>query len=339
MYASSMSQLNHAIDAIMRQAQVAGLAIALVDDQGLRYAKVFGHTRVARILLTETSLFQAASLSKPVFAYGVLTLWQQGMLDLDTPLAQLYRDRAIHDPQAMLITAQHVLSHTTGFPNWRKDVAHAMLIPQTVPGTRFGYSGEGFEYLQRVVEHITGQPLHTFLTTTVLEPLGMHHSRFGWGMSSAGEALLNADGIAAPPGDGILASAAWSLLTTAADYARFLSAMLDPDHDHAGHLNATSVAAMLTAQVGVGNRPNLRWGLGWGLQETAQGSAFWHWGGPQNGYTSYTATLITQRKGIVILTNSETGLRLCEAIAHLVFRCPQPAFEWLLPEADWQPTG
>lgn len=334
-----MRQLDQAINTIMRQAGVAGLAVALVDNQGLRYAKVFGHTCVARIPLTGASLFQAASLSKPVFAYGVLKLWQQGVLDLDMPLAQLYHDPAIHNPQATLVTARHVLSHTTGFPNWREDVDQAMLIPQTAPGTCFSYSGEGFEYLQRVVEHLTGQPLHILLATTVLAPLGMHHSRFGWGVSSAGEALLDADGIAAPRDASVMASAAWSLLTTAADYARFLSAMLDLDQDGAGYVNPMSVAAMLTPHISVGSRSHLRWGLGWGLQETARGAAFWHWGGPQNGYTSYTATLITQRKGVVILTNSETGLRGCESIASLVLDCAQPAFEWLLPEECWQPTG
>jgi CubicO group peptidase (beta-lactamase class C family) len=278
-------------------------------------------------------------LSKPVFAYGVFKLCQQGVLDLDMPLAQLYHDPAIHDPQAMRITARHVLSHTTGFPNWREDVDQAMLIPQAVPGTRFGYSGEGFEYLQRVVEHVTGQPLYTLLTTEVLAPLGMHHSRFGWGVDRMNEALLDADGIAAPTGESMIASAAWSLLTTAADYARFLGAMLNPGHDRVVPLSATSVAAMLTPQVSVGSRSHLQWGLGWGLQETARGAAFWHWGGPQNNYTSYTATLITQRKGVVILTNSATGLRVCKSIAELVLACAQPAFEWLLPEERWRPSG
>lgn len=339
MHSPSISHFEHIIATLMQHAQIPGLAIALVEGQNLLYTQVFGSSRTTRIPLMPTSLFQAASLSKPVFAYGVLKLWERGDLDLDTPLAQFYADPAVSDPQATTITARQVLSHTTGLPNWREEVNQTTLIPAMTPGAHFSYSGEGFEYLQRAIEYLTAQPLATYLQTTVLAPLGMTHSRFEWGITNAGEELLDADGIAAATGDRTIASAAWSLVTTAADYAHLLLAMLNPGEHHTAALRATSIAAMLTPQVMVGNRPKLWWGLGWGLQQTERGISFWHWGGPQNSYTSYTATLLEQGTGVVILTNSAAGLPVCKSIAELVLEVAQPAFVWLLPEDHWEPTG
>jgi CubicO group peptidase (beta-lactamase class C family) len=81
--------------------------------------------------------------------------------------------------------------------------------------------------------------------------------------------------------------------------------------------------------------------LGWGIQHTSAGDLFWHWGGAQNGYTSYTASLPARRSGVAIFTNSEDGLGICEEIARLALgeTAPHPAFEWLLPLDRWCPDG
>ncbi len=333
----NFAALEQTITSAMQQAQVPGLAVALVEGDRVRLAQVIGVTRSARTPLTHASLFQAASLSKPLFAAGVLGLCARGLLDLDTPIARYYTDPAARDPQASAITARHVLSHTTGLPNWREESDQTNLAPAWPPGTRFGYSGEGFEYLQRAIEHIAGQPLAELMHGTLLAPLGMIHSRFGWGLDQHGNELLDVDGIAAPGAARTIASAAWSLLTTAEDYARLLLAMLNPSAN--GPISAESIAAMLTPHRQVGRHTTLRWGLGWGLQQTARGACFWHWGGPQNNYTSYTATLAEQRIGIVILANGPDGHAACRAIAEQALGVSQPAFDWIVPAERWQPRG
>ena len=86
MHALAKARLEHEIVNQMQQANVPGLAVALVGNDRVLYTNVFGSSRTARTPLTPISLFQAASLSKPGFAYGVLALWQRGGLDLDTPI-------------------------------------------------------------------------------------------------------------------------------------------------------------------------------------------------------------------------------------------------------------
>jgi CubicO group peptidase (beta-lactamase class C family) len=106
--------------------------------------------------VTEDTIFEAASLSKPVFAYGVLKLVEQRKLGLDVPLTTYLPKPYIQDDDRLnKITARIVLSHRTGFPNWRGD--GKPLAIHFTPGERFSNSGEGYIYLQHVVEQITGK--------------------------------------------------------------------------------------------------------------------------------------------------------------------------------------
>src|SRR6185295_2724162 len=94
------------------------------------------------------TIFEAASISKPIVALGALDLVRRGALSLDTPLdAYLPEPYLPVDRRASTITARMVLGHTTGFPNWRPRGEPLALLRD--PGTRFGYSGEGYVYLQR----------------------------------------------------------------------------------------------------------------------------------------------------------------------------------------------
>lgn len=105
-------------------------------------------------LVDNDTVFEAASTSKPVFAYAVMKLVEKGVIDLDTPLTHYTSERFLKgDPRLDLVTARHVLSHTSGFPNWRS--AEGLRLDFT-PGEKWSYSGEGYSYLQSVVTHLTG---------------------------------------------------------------------------------------------------------------------------------------------------------------------------------------
>ena len=120
-------------------------------------------------------MFEAASITKPVFGYAVQRLAERGVIDLDKPLYQYLPFKDIeYDERYKLITGRHVLTHRTGFPNWR----NGKLVINFTPGTAYGYSGEGMQYLQAVIEKITGKGIEQVLKEEVLDPLGMHHTFF-----------------------------------------------------------------------------------------------------------------------------------------------------------------
>jgi CubicO group peptidase (beta-lactamase class C family) len=165
----------------MKDGDVPGLSIALLRDGELVWHRGFGvkNTKTNEPV-SDSTVFEAASLSKPVFAYAVLKLVDAGKFDLDKPLNQYLPGNydVGDDPRLGQITARRVLSHTPGFPNWRPQ-GGALKIHFT-PGDRFSYSGEGFVYLAKVIEHVTGEKFDDFMKKTVFDPLGMTSSSYVW---------------------------------------------------------------------------------------------------------------------------------------------------------------
>src|SRR5690606_19586367 len=153
--------INAVTPALMEDASVPGVSVALVQDHEIAWLGQYGVTSADDPKpVTAKTLFEAASMSKPAFALVVLRLVEEGVLDLDTPLADYLGRPYIEDePLHKRITARMVLSHRTGFPNWRPGGWRkgGPLPVKFVPGTGYGYSGEGFLFLQRVIEHLTGQ--------------------------------------------------------------------------------------------------------------------------------------------------------------------------------------
>lgn len=335
------------IPELMARANVPGLSIALIEDGKITWVGSFGvkNTKTGD-KVDDHTVFQAASLSKVVFAYGVLKLVDEGKLDLDTPLSKYVPDYVQNDYRVNAITARLVLTHRTGFPNWRPD--GQPLVIHFKPGDRFSYSGEGFVYLQRAVEKITGMALDTWMRQTVFGPLQMADSSYLWqpkyeawaasghSATSKPDEQFKPSANGSPINGGGGPSAASSLLTTARDYATFAIAVMNGT----GLKQATS-RAMLTPQsqvdAGCSNcigRPITKpseligWGLGVGIEQTAHGPFFWHWG--DNGdFKAFMAGSPGSRRGVVIFTNSSNGMMIIPKIADRALGEPQPAFDWI----------
>lgn len=323
--------LEPAIPDLMAQVHVPGLSIALVDDATVVWSRGFGLKKAGTAESVDTdTIFQAASLSKPLFAYAVLEMVERGELALDTPLtAYLPAPCVAGDPLLDMITARRVLCHMTGWPNWRPD--GQPLVRDRVPGRRFGYSGEGYLYLQRVVERLFGRPLDAYMKETVLDPLNMAHSSYAW--ATPGDPVVaTGHDRAGKPSDPFTAAepeSASSLYTTPGDFARFLCAMMITD-DEPRRPRPESIAEMLRPQIRL-NRA-VSWGLGWGLEETGVGRACWHWG-DNPGYKSFALAFPDMRAGLVVMTNGDGGVALWEPIVRLALGdSGHPAFAWL---ASW----
>jgi hypothetical protein len=263
------------------------------------------------------------SLSRPLADANepdpVMQLVTRGTITLDTPLST-YLPRPYIPDDALFerVTARHVLSHVTGWPNWRPTGQD--LRRNAPPGERFGYSGEGYVYLQRVVEHVTGRSLEELMQTDVLTPLGMLRSTFDWARPEdpAIAAAHDRDGAPIAPYLGEHANAASSLHATPTDFASFMITFLTQPQGMRDE--------MMQPQVRVNE--NIAWGLGWGLQVSGQGRAFWHWG-DNPGYKSFALALRDARKGVVVMTNGDGGRPLCAWIVQRVLGADHPALGWL----------
>ena len=287
--------------ALLEAAAVPGMTVALLEGGTTREVLCFGTTTPqGSVPVTEKTIFKCASLSKQALLYSALKTIEAGHLDVDQPLA-LYLDKPFEadDPDIARITARYVLSHTTGWRNWPPD---GELITRIAPlGERWTYSGQGFIYLQSVLEAIWNEPAAEYLQRLVLDPLDMPQSSFLWKDEYNQTAVEGYD-----PNGNIPDHCRWyptevdgagGLHTTAWEYARLLEAFLEtglrvrhPD--------------VYQRQVRIDER--LGWSLGWG---TADDDLLWQWG-YHTAFSAFAALMPARGLGIVVLTNGTHGPRL-----------------------------
>jgi CubicO group peptidase (beta-lactamase class C family) len=313
---------------MMEQAIVPGVQVAVIEHGQIRVSP-FGVADVqSGKPVTAGTVFEAASLGKPVLAYAVLKLATDGRIDLDAPVARYLEGLSGGFEK---LTARQLLSHTAGLPNTGPAAPN-------IPGEpRFSYSGEGIKLLQRVVERITGQPLQAYMGRNVFKPLGMTSSSFVWRDDYAARKAFGHGYAGSSAGRNRIsqAQAASSLETTAEDYARFMIAAV-----RGTGLKRALAREMLRPQVTLEegcavclDRPRGKlsphhWGLGLGLEKHGGRTYAWHFGDNQT-MQSYAALATDGGRGVVILTNSANGHSIARQIATQVLGVDAPGYAWL----------
>ncbi len=314
------ADLAREIPRLLRISGIPGLSMAVVQNGRVVWAGAFGTINdSAHTPLNPGTIFEAASLSKPVFAYMVLRLADRGEFDLDRPLYEMLEyPRLAHDERYKRITARIVLSHRTGLPNWGGE----KLTLRFEPGTEYGYSGEGFVFLQKTLERVTGRSLDELARREVFEPLGMTRSSYVWQEQFAGNAAYAKNWLwqVAPANryTQAEANAAASLLTTATDYAQFVAAVLTGRGLSPAMWNEYLTPVRETS-------PGIHIGLGIRVEERPGGRTFYHSGNNGRRFTSYMTGDIAQGLGLVYFTNGPNGTSLVEALTSRVLGTENPA--------------
>ena len=271
--------------------------------------------------MTPDTMFEAASLTKTLFATLVLRLVDRGIFSLDKPVAESAQEiRITDDDRIRQVTIRHILSHGAGLPNWA-DKPLSFLFD---PGKGFSYSGEGYYYLQKIVELVTGKSFVDHLIDEFFTPLGMFNSAAIWTPSVRDRMSCKFDekGVMFPLRDHVdLAghapepNAAWSLYSGARDFSEFLLEILH----HQGHLPESLFREMRSSQ----NKADegVSWGLGLGIP-AKDPSAVWHWG-DNGGYRSFAVIDLSTGDGGCVFCNgaggTDLGLELFSRITDGVF--------------------
>jgi CubicO group peptidase (beta-lactamase class C family) len=344
------AEIDATVGRLMKEAEVPGVGIALFNDGKVAYLKAFGvRDKENNLPLTVDSVMSGASFTKVAFAYMVLQLADKGTLELDKPVYQYlpkplpeypnYTDLT-NDLRYKHITARMLLSHTSGFPNWRAFEDDGKLKIHFEPGSRFAYSGEGIDLLQLAVEAITKRPLEELMQEHVFQPFGMTRTSMVWQERFEANSANGYDeyGRSLGPQERPKADAAGSLLTTPRDFAAFMQAVM------AGQsLSKRMREQMLASQIQIlskhefptleneiteENKPiRLSYGLAWGLYWTPFGEAFFK-EGHDDGWRNYTVCFDKVGTGILIMTNSGNGEGIYKPLLENFLKNTFTPIEW-----------
>lgn len=284
---------------------VPAVGIGIIEDGEIRYTKVFGELEKG-VPAPDNTIFNVASMTKPVVAMLTLKLVEAGQWDLDEPLFHYWIDPDVaDDSRHEKLTTRHVLSHQTGFPNWRK----GKLMFEFEPGTQWQYSGEGFEYLRKAIEKKFNESLVELSDSLLFGPLGMKDTRYFWDEhmdESRFACWHDANGDIHKPANpkGGRVNAAASLLSTIEDLCTFCIDVIN-----GAGLSPELYNDMISPQAKI--RENFAKGLGWEIVEgLPDGEYALEHSGSSGGVKTIFVVLPESRRGVVVLTNGDNGVHV-----------------------------
>ena len=305
----SKTRMDQFVQKQLDSLKIMGLSIAVINEGKIVYHRALGIANVyTKDKVNDETMFECASMGKSVFAFFVMRLVDKKILSLDTPLYQYmaYPDIA-YDSRYKLITARMVLDHTTGFPNWRENDTLKILF---TPGTKWSYSGEGYEWLAKVIAHLTNHTrrnLDSLFRQEVTIPLQLAHTQYSIDPYIARHLAAGhvGDTVVYEPSDKYSFGPAGGLYSNSLDFAKFLIGVMDNKV-----LTRASMDEMLRVQVQLDsaagrNQPGVTaWGLGFAITPTPYGVDHSH-GGNNWGYTGEFMMNKDKKFGFVVLTNTD----------------------------------
>lgn len=316
-----VKDLNTFIEKTMDSLKIPGLSIAIINDANLVYHQSFGVKDIeTKEPVDNETIFEGASLSKPLFAYFFMKMVDKGIVSLDVPMYKLLplppgsiKD---NDVRSELITPRMVLSHSTGFPNWAENKPVEISF---TPGTGFSYSGEAHQYLTAYLAVANGtnwqKGLDSIFQREVAVPLGMKHTYFVGNEYFKKHKATGYEGdqpkeLWLPKSFG----AAHTVHTEAGDFAKFLQAMIKGEG-----LSQVSYTEMLKEQNHFKDDNELLragqtgWSLGFSMKPTRHGMRYLHTGN-NTGFRAYCCFYKDKQYGFVLFTNSEKISELYDKI-------------------------
>jgi CubicO group peptidase (beta-lactamase class C family) len=343
------AEIDSTVQRLMQAGQVPGLAIAILNDRRVVHLKAYGERdRIKHLPLTVDSVMTSASFSKSTFAYAVMQLVEEGVLNLDRPIHEYlskplpeypdYKDLA-GDERYRRITLRMLLNHTVGFHNLR-GLNNGRLSINFDPGARYAYSGEGIRLMQFLVEEVTRRPVQEVMRERIFRPFRMTRTSMVWEPAFESDFANGYDerGRSLGPQRRRQAGAIGSMQTTPADFARFIEGVA-----HGKGLKKQTRALMFSPQVRIHSRTQfpsltaettdrndairLSYGLGWGLFWTPVGKAFFK-EGHDEGWQHYTVVFDDRGTGIVMMSNSSNAEGIFQELLERLIKNTYTPIEW-----------
>ena len=346
----SFTEIDSQVARMMKTGNVSGLGVAILNDRKVTFLKAYGYRdTTTRVPLTVDSIMTAASFTKSTFAYAVMQMVEEDILDLDTPVQKYlrkplpqYQDYELlaKDDRYKTITIRMLLDHTVGFDNLRR-LNNGKIEIKFNPGSRYAYSGEGIRLLQLVVEEVTGKPVNETMKSRIFVPFKMPRTNMTWmeDKFAADHALPhNKQNRPMPLNKRMSASAGGSMQTSIADFSRFIAGVMQGQG-----LKRQTRDEMFKPQIEIFSRHQfptlstettdanrnirLSYGLGWGLYFSPVGKAIFK-EGHDDGFQHYTVMFDDAGSGIILMSNSDNAEGIVQGLLETLLGNRWTPVEW-----------
>ncbi|MBL4670465.1 MAG: class A beta-lactamase-related serine hydrolase [Flavobacteriales bacterium] len=291
----------------LKQKNIPALGIGYIEDGKIKQINVFGELEKGR-KAPKNTIWNVASLTKPIVTLITLKLVSNGNWSLDEPIYHYWIDPDVkNDDRYKTLTTRHILSHQTGFSNWRwfDKESENKLTFHFNPGTNYQYSGEGYEYLKKALENKFKISLEKLADSLIFKPLKMKDTRFYWNKKMDESRFAKwhtAGGELYDTYKNNNVSAADDLLTTIEDYTKFILYIIN-----GAELSESLQKEMSEEQVRINS--SKYWGLGFWIDENINknGDITLVHGGDDIGVHTIAFMLPKTKQGLIIFTNSDNG--------------------------------
>ena len=302
----------------MDEFDVPAVGIGIIENGEVIYTKVFGELKKG-VPAPNDAIFNLGSVTKPVITMLTLKLIESGSWDLDEPLYHYWIDPDVaDDPYHKIITTRHVLTHQSGFLNWRGQHPTQRLIFEFEPGTDYQYSGEGFGYLQNALQNKFNKSIVDLIDSVLFMPLDLKDCGLVWNESTDKVRFANwhdSQGNLLDPSTPIndFPNAWGSMVSSVKDLC-----IIGADVINGAGLSNDLNKEMNKNQVVIDEHNAI--GLGWfKTYNLTNGEYTLHHAGWRGGVKSIIILLPESKRGIVILTNSDNGVIVYQKIINEAF--------------------
>lgn len=341
---ADLKELRASIPRLLEEHGVSGLAVGVVEDGQVLFTAGYGCADCeSGRPVTDSTLFNLASVSKSVTAWGLMHLAETQDLDLDASLASQVHQSPIPLSVGGGVSLRQLLSHTAGLsmPSVPEFPADSLLPTRESvlrgqagdhgpieyihePGSRWSYSGGGYLLLELILEEISGQPFPDYLAIQIFRPLGMEETTFDVDAVSSTRVAVPYD----DNGDPIepyrlVGVAAGGLYSSARDFTRFVAAYADGPGTQAGGgvLSPEAVFSMFDPTTRV-VLPDVEtgssmYGLGHNVHESSTGGRMVFHSGGNPGFLAYFLVLPETGNGLVLMSNSSRAVPVLARILEL----------------------
>ena len=337
-----VNEISRAISSIAEKQKLTGLSLAQIDNSSIKYSNFGLSDIINQTHVTENIIFEFASLTKPIVSIIAVKVFQAYQIPLKTKISDLVSEYKIYPD----ITLLDILSHSTGFPNWPSDSHNGESY--FTPGSRFSYSGFGFNLLEKIFIKLSGKNSEQLLQSLVCKPLSLKNTSLIFEESKKSQTAIGSkNGRPMSKWKPNSPSLAGSLHSSVFDYATIIQDIFSTSpvlfneitrkqlFQKHQNVNCDFSNNISWPNKNIKQFKDIFWGLGWGIESAGDFDFYWHWG-DNDIFQSFFWIDPKERKGLLLVTNCENGNKTWEVLTKAILKKDLKSIEWLKQMENFQ---